>query len=48
MEFACRMEFLLSGRGTMPTVTLESPLDRDQSGVVIMNFGEVIPLLLGK
>lgn len=48
VEFACRMEFLLSGRGTMPTVTLESPLDRDQSGVVIMNFGEVIPLLLGK
>lgn len=30
----------MSGNGTMPTVTLESPLDRDQFGSVIMNFGE--------
>lgn len=35
-----RMAFLLSGKGTMPTVTLESPLDRDSSGAVVMNFGE--------
>lgn len=36
-----RLEFLLSGKGTMPTVTLESPLDRHQSGDVVMDFGEV-------
>ena len=36
-----RLSFLLSGKGTMPTVTLESPLDRDQSGAVLMEFGEV-------
>lgn len=30
----------MSGNGTMPTVTLESPLERDQSGAVIMDFGE--------
>lgn len=24
----------------MPTVTLESPLDRDKSGAVVMEFGE--------
>lgn len=36
-----KLGFLLSGKGTMPTVTLESPLDRDQSGAVIMDFGEV-------
>ncbi|CAM9155847.1 unnamed protein product [Sphacelaria rigidula] len=48
-----RMEFLLSGKGTMPTVTLESPLERDQTGAVLMDFGEVnarksrrIPLIL--
>lgn len=48
-----RLGFLLSGKGTMPTVTLESPLNRDQSGAVIMEFGEVsarksrrIPLVL--
>lgn len=48
-----RLGFLLSGKGTMPTVTLESPLDRDQSGAVVMEFGEVsarksrrIPLVL--
>lgn len=36
-----RLGFLLSGKGTMPTITLESPLDRDQSGAVLMEFGEV-------
>lgn len=36
-----RLGFLLSGKGTMPTVTLESPLDRDQAGAVVMEFGEV-------
>ncbi|CAM9629632.1 unnamed protein product, partial [Ectocarpus sp. 4 AP-2014] len=36
-----KLGFLLSGKGTMPTVTLESPLDRNQSGAVIMDFGEV-------
>ena len=36
-----RLEFLLSGKGTMPTVTLESPLERHQSGDVVMEFGEV-------
>ena len=48
-----RLGFLLSGKGTMPTVTLESPLDRDQSGAVVMDFGEIcarksrrIPLVL--
>lgn len=48
-----RLGFLLSGKGTMPTVTLESPLDRDQTGAVVMEFGEVcarksrrIPLVL--
>ncbi|CAN0510571.1 unnamed protein product, partial [Laminaria digitata] len=34
-----RLEFLLSGKGTMPTVTLESPLERHQSGDVVMEFG---------
>ncbi|CAN0076157.1 unnamed protein product, partial [Hapterophycus canaliculatus] len=36
-----RLSFLLSGKGTMPTVTLESPLERDQSGAIVMDFGEV-------
>lgn len=36
-----KLGFFLSGKGTMPTVTLESPLDRDQSGAVMMEFGEV-------
>ncbi|CAM9716989.1 unnamed protein product, partial [Choristocarpus tenellus] len=36
-----RLEFLLAGKGTMPTVTLEKPIDRDQTGAVMMNFGEV-------
>lgn len=39
--FLNRLEFLLSGKGTMPTVTLEAPLERDQSGAVEMDFGEV-------
>ncbi len=48
-----KLGFLLSGKGTMPTVTLESPLDRDQTGAVVMDFGEIcarksrrIPLVL--
>ncbi|CAM9160782.1 unnamed protein product, partial [Discosporangium mesarthrocarpum] len=36
-----RLQFLLSGKGTMPTVTLEKPLVRDNTGAVMMDFGEV-------
>jgi hypothetical protein len=36
-----QLEFLLGGKGTMPTVALEAPLQRDESGAVALDFGDV-------